>query len=244
MLMRTRMQYAIIAAALLLGAGTAAQRSEAQQPVAPDVSAGNAVVGYAAGGGAERAAVRGVAVGHGALGGVAVGRAPVGGVTVGRAAMGHVDPRGRLQADGTLVIIVRHAEKVDDSDDPVLSEAGVQRAEALARALRDAEVSVIYTTPLRRTRDTAAPLTASTGVPVTVVDTQGSAQERAEDLAARIRGQPQGSVVLVVGHSNTVPAIIVALGGPDIGVMHDDDYADFFVLHLAEDRARLVRSRY
>jgi phosphohistidine phosphatase SixA len=219
MTMAACMRFAIVAAALLLAGAGAAQRGEAQERAAQHAAGGRAAPGHAA-------------LGHAALGHAAgLGADPW-------------EDGARQQAGATLVIIVRHAEKLDDSEDPLLNEAGVQRAEALARALEHAEVSVIYTTPLRRTRDTAAPLAARTGVPVMVVETQGTALERATDLAARIRGQPRGSVVLVVGHSNTVPAIIAALGGPDIGVISDDEYADFFVLHLAGDRARLVRSRY
>jgi hypothetical protein len=55
-----------------------------------------------------------------------------------------------------LVLLVRHAEKAaEPADDPPLTAAGAERAQALATALQDAGVTAIITTPLRRTRETA-----------------------------------------------------------------------------------------
>ena len=58
-----------------------------------------------------------------------------------------------------IVVIVRHAEKASGkSDDPSLSEAGRARAEILLRILRDSEISAIFTTEFKRTKETAAPI--------------------------------------------------------------------------------------
>ena len=67
------------------------------------------------------------------------------------------------------VILVRHAEKVDESEDPLLSAAGKARARALARSLRTAGVKAVYVTQYKRTGLTAAPLAAAAGLkPITV----------------------------------------------------------------------------
>ena len=141
----------------------------------------------------------------------------------------------------TTVILVRHAEKVDDSADPVLSDAGTARAEALADALEDAGVSAIITTQFERTRRTAAPLGARAGITPTVVAATG--RTHVADVAARVRELGPGTIV-VVGHSNTVPAIIRALGGADVGEIADSAYDHLFVLTLDEDGVRLIRTRY
>lgn len=146
-----------------------------------------------------------------------------------------------LAQSATTVILVRHAEKVDDSADPVLSDAGAARAEALAEALADAGVSAIITTQFERTRRTAAPLGERVGITPTIVAATG--RTHVADVAARVRELGPGTVV-VVGHSNTVPAIIRALGGPDVGEIPDSAYDHLFVLALGENGARLIRSRY
>jgi broad specificity phosphatase PhoE len=150
-----------------------------------------------------------------------------------------------VHAQSGTVVLVRHAEKVDESADPPLSEAGVRRAEALAAALTHADVRGIYITQYQRTRATALPLAAMAHVEPVVVDAiSGNAPAHAERVAARIRTDALGGTVLVVGHSNTVPAIIAALGGPDVASIGDDDYHDFFVLQLDGKTARLIHARY
>jgi broad specificity phosphatase PhoE len=148
-------------------------------------------------------------------------------------------------AQSATIVLVRHAEKVDESTDPPLSEAGTRRAQALATALSNADVRGIYITQYQRTRATALPLAAATQLEPVVVDAiSGNAPAHAERVAERIRADAPGGTVLVVGHSNTVPAIIAALGGPDVGSIGDDDYHDFFVLQLDGKSARLIRARY
>jgi broad specificity phosphatase PhoE len=157
-------------------------------------------------------------------------------------------PVPRLEAQQTAtttVVIVRHAEKVDDSTDPALSDRGVRRADALAAALADAGVQTVYTTQYRRTRDTAAPLASLLGLqPVVIASSGASTAEHAAAIAAAIRERDTGKAVLVVGHSNTVPAIIQALGGPDIGHIDDDAYANLFIVVISEQGARLIRATY
>lgn len=59
------------------------------------------------------------------------------------------------------VFVVRHAEKADESDDPVLSPSGRVRAQALARHLATAGIKAIYVTQYQRTVLTAAPLSSA-----------------------------------------------------------------------------------
>ena len=56
------------------------------------------------------------------------------------------------------VIVVRHAEKADQTPDTALSPKGRARAKALADLLRDAGVTHIVTSEYRRSQETAAPL--------------------------------------------------------------------------------------
>jgi broad specificity phosphatase PhoE len=128
-----------------------------------------------------------------------------------------------------LVLVVRHAEKVDNSDDPALSANGQARAEALAEALADAGVGHVIVTHRQRTRLTAAPLTAELGVEPEVVAFGRDMAEHVQAVAAAVRRQA-GKVVLVVGHSNTVPMIVHALGGPRMPDLCDARYGGLFTV--------------
>ena len=143
----------------------------------------------------------------------------------------------------TTVIVVRHAEKAaDDPRDPELNPAGQARAQALTAALQGAGVDAIITTQFKRTRNTAAPLAQALGITPEVIAAAGPSH--VNDVAAAVR-RHAGHTVVVVGHSNTVPAIIAALGGPRLPDLCDSQYADFFVLVMdGSPQPSLIRSTY
>jgi len=144
-----------------------------------------------------------------------------------------------------LVFIVRHAEKASATDpDPSLSETGKARAVALAGALRDAQVTDILVTPRKRTRETAALVADARQLTEHVVPLSANATEHAAEVAAAVR-EARGNAVLVVGHSNTVPAIIAALGGPKMPDLCDAQYANLFIVRLpTRGDASLIRTQY
>ena len=137
----------------------------------------------------------------------------------------------------STIFLVRHAEKAQGGgDDPDLSDAGHARAESLATVLKDAAISAIYTSEVKRTRQTAAPLAKALNIePATV-----PAQDRAA-LSAKLQGSSGN--VLVVGHSNTIPEIIKALGITDPVTIADNDYDNLFVVVLGQ-KPRLLRLHY
>ena len=145
----------------------------------------------------------------------------------------------------SLVLLVRHAEKAaEPASDPPLTAAGVSRAQALAAALGDAGVTAIITTQLRRTRETAQPLATARGLtPEVVPISRGAIAAHVEAAVAAVR-RHAGGVVLVVGHNNSVPAIIAALGGPRLPDICESVYANLFVLVPSGREARLVKSHY
>ena len=161
-------------------------------------------------------------------------------------------PRAPLAAqdadarDATVVFLVRHAEKAaTPGPDPELSEAGRARAAALAEALRDAGVDAVLATQFRRTQLTAEPLAAALGVAPEVVRAEGGAEAHARAVADAVRARHVGRTVLVVGHSNTVPAIVGALGGPRLEELCEGEYANLFVMVLRPgEEPALARSRF
>ncbi len=144
------------------------------------------------------------------------------------------------------VILVRHAEKATTGgSDPSLSEAGQSRAKALAAAIADAHVTAIITTTFKRTFETAEPFGEARGVVIEKVAITGDAAAHLAAVTAAIRKHP-GEVVLVVGHSNTVPSLVHALGGPKLPDLCDASYSTLFTVVPGKGSApaSVVRSRY
>ena len=143
-------------------------------------------------------------------------------------------------ASAQTVIAVRHGEKLDASADPLLSAAGTARAERLANMLAASKVRAIYTTQYRRTILQAAPTAKRLGVAASVI-----AGKEMDTLIAKIRSHAKDDVVLVVGHSNTVPEIIKLLGVSATVVVGEGDYDNFFVVTLQPNAATtMVNLKY
>ena len=132
-----------------------------------------------------------------------------------------------LAADTTTVIVLRHAEKATDAgDDPPLSAVGVARAERLAALLAAAPLAAVYASDARRAQQTAAPLAARHRLPVTV-----RAARDVRGLIDDIGARHVGRTVVVVGHSNTVPAVVSALTrGEQAFSIADDQFDRIFIV--------------
>jgi len=138
------------------------------------------------------------------------------------------------------VILLRHAD-VNSSAGPApdtwpLNAAGKARAKVLAQVLGAAGVTAVFASPASRTQQTAAPLLAAPGLPLRVRPALGFEPE--------VLSADAGDVVVVVGHSNTVPALVAALGAPFPGppVTGHDDL--FVVTVVGPGQARAVRLKY
>lgn len=151
---------------------------------------------------------------------------------------------GASAASAQTIVLVRHAERADAGTaaakvpgaDPDLAAAGHARAKRLAALLRDAKITAIYATEYKRTQQTAAPLASALGIGLTTVpskDVQG--------LADRLNAA--AGHVLVVGHSNSVPAILKALGVEEAVAIDESDFGNLFVLTRASPSS-LLRLRY
>ncbi len=142
----------------------------------------------------------------------------------------------------TVVYLVRHAEKQAEGSDPSLNEEGKSRAQALVRSIAGQRVRAVYVTQYARTRETAAPLAESLGLSPVALAANRDVAAHANDVASAIRGLPSGSVAVVVGHSNTIPAIIRALGVPDALEIDESRYGDLYTVELTEGGSRLLET--
>jgi 2,3-bisphosphoglycerate-dependent phosphoglycerate mutase len=130
----------------------------------------------------------------------------------------------------TTFIVVRHAEKAkDDPKDPELSQTGVERSERLAQMLRDVQVTAIYSTNYRRTRNTVGPLSAQKNVDVQLYE---SFNEYSIDELIKTYS---GGAIVISAHSNTVPRIVNLLaGGNQYKDLDDSNYGSMFIVAVAE----------
>ena len=150
-----------------------------------------------------------------------------------------------LPAPATVVLLVRHGEKAPGTVDVPLADAGDARARALAEVGKGAGVQMILTTQYRRTQQTAATLATALSITAEVVGVQGDVSQHAVSVAAAIKSRHSGRTVLVVGHSNTIPSIVAALGGTRYPDLCDEEYDALFIVVIdAEGAARTVRTRY
>jgi broad specificity phosphatase PhoE len=157
---------------------------------------------------------------------------------------GSIPPAAPSAAPPTVVILVRHGEKgTQPAQDPPLSEAGAERARALVAVARDAGVTAIITTQYERTRKTAEPTATALRITPEVV-AAGPAAVHGKAVADQVL-KHAGGTVLVVGHSNTIPAIVGALGAPLPRELCDSEYDQVFVVVLGDTGPpRLIRSKY
>ena len=100
----------------------------------------------------------------------------------------------------------------------------------------DAKITAIFTTKYKRTRDTAQPLAKAAGVTAVAIDPKDEA-----GLIDKVKAAAGN--VLIVGHSNTVPEAIKALGVTEPVAIADDRFDDLFVV-IRGARPVLLRLHY
>ena len=146
----------------------------------------------------------------------------------------------------TTMIFVRHAEKdLSVPDDPPLSEAGRQRVAELTRQLVDADViagvDAIYATPFRRTQQTARPLADALDLPINTYDANDT-----EAILETILERHKGKIILVVGHSDTIPVLIANLGASkQVPPINEDEYDNIYIISIPWfGKTKTIRLRF
>ncbi|HKD82847.1 MAG TPA: phosphoglycerate mutase family protein [Candidatus Angelobacter sp.] len=145
------------------------------------------------------------------------------------------------QQSATTVVLVRHAEKASNQNTPEvpLSVQGQQRAECLARVLKDAGIKRIYVSDAKRTQQTAEPLAKELGIKPVVVPAKDS------NTLVRDVFYGNGGNALVVGHSNTLPGIIKGVQAGTIAPLGENEYDAMYVLTVLEGSSTpVVKLRY
>lgn len=154
----------------------------------------------------------------------------------------HAQQRSSL----TTIFLVRHAEKDTMKSDPPLTAKGRERSVTLARLVRNAGISTVYTTQYIRTQQTVKPLCDSLDIRYTVMETKRDSLERdARTLIDDILTHHRGASVLIAGHSNTIPLIIKTFGITEAITINDDEYDNLFIVTIAHTgEGSLVRLKF
>ena len=147
----------------------------------------------------------------------------------------------------TTMIFVRHAEKaLMPIDDPGLSAEGKVRAAELARQLVDADVvagiDAIYSTDTRRTIETAQPIADALELRIQTYENQ----EDDEPVVDAMVNAHKGKIILVVGHSNTLPTMMAALGASKkVPPIAEFEYDNIYVISIPWfGKTKTIRLRY
>ncbi len=130
----------------------------------------------------------------------------------------------QVLAEEIQIYLVRHAEVNKKDPEKMLTEAGRDRAEALAQRLSTVDLTHVFSSHTLRTRDTVTPTAEAAGLEVqqfptlgstlggNVVDNRTSGKVAIEPLLNELQQVPEGSTVLVGGNSGNLYAIMAGLG--------------------------------
>jgi broad specificity phosphatase PhoE len=144
------------------------------------------------------------------------------------------------QDDVSTFILVRHAEK-DYGRDPILIEKGIERAERLKEILKNTSLDAVYSTKTKRTQQTAEPTAEEKNLNIISY----SAAEL-QEFSKNLRRLYKGKTVLVVGHSNTTPAMANYLTETDDHPRFSElDYTNLYIVTLPRvGKPRVLKLRY
>ena len=122
------------------------------------------------------------------------------------------------------IYLVRHAEKqLDGTRDPSLTEEGSLRATNISKQLQNENISSIYSTNYKRTKQTALPLSKRLKIDLTLYN-----PNQLKDFAKQVLLGKDN--ILIVGHSDTTPQLVELLGGDSHGSMAETVYDRIYLI--------------
>lgn len=146
----------------------------------------------------------------------------------------------------TTIIFVRHSEKeLNAGDDPGLSAAGWRRTAELTRQLVDADVvagiDAIYATSFRRAQETGKPLAEALNLPINSYD-----EADRESVLETILSNHKGKIILVIGHSDTLPELIANLGASKkVPPINEFEYDNIYIISIPWfGKTKTIRLRF
>ena len=133
--------------------------------------------------------------------------------------------------DCSTFYLIRHAEKVRTNKtdrDPALNEKGIIRALNWKDYFIDKDISKIYSTNYKRTLETVKPIEEAIGL--TAILYSPSSIDYKNFISSN-----KGEIVLVVGHSNTIPDFVNELINDQVYTQIDDlNNSNLYIVNLCD----------
>ena len=130
------------------------------------------------------------------------------------------------------IYLVRHAEKQSDSNDPPLTECGIERSESFRTLFETVTLEAVYSTDYKRTQSTALPTATNQGLKIQPYEPD-ALEKIAEELIRK------GQDALVVGHSNTTAVLAGLLVDEEMGAFDESIYNRVYQVVVSKDDRRL-----
>ncbi|QOL26029.1 histidine phosphatase family protein [Thalassotalea sp. LPB0316] len=130
-----------------------------------------------------------------------------------------------LSAQEFTLYLTRHAEKQKDTENPSLTRCGLARAQQLAELLALANIEAVYSTAYNRTLETATPSANKHGLAIKYYSPKAL-----DNLAIDLLNAKQNA--LIVGHSNTTPALASFLTGEELEKIDESQFRLLFQIRI------------
>ena len=152
----------------------------------------------------------------------------------------HLEDGSEIKLGDSLLkvyYLIRHAEKDTQKTDPILSEAGIKRAERLTEIMRQSWLDAVYTTLTSRTMLTVDSITQYKGLSNNIYT-----NDNMKETFTGVMNSRSVNRVLIVGHSNTIPPLANFLYGKTHfqKTIDDKTYDNFIIVVQQRDSTKKV----
>jgi 2,3-bisphosphoglycerate-dependent phosphoglycerate mutase len=132
------------------------------------------------------------------------------------------------QQNITTYYFIRHAEKVDNSQNPDLSEKGSKRAELWNKIFSETSFDEIYSTDYKRTLQTASPTATTKKIEVKIYNPKTLNIDS-------FKKETSGKKVLIVGHSNTTPKFVNDIINQNLfSDIEDETFGNLYIVTIID----------
>ena len=133
------------------------------------------------------------------------------------------------QSNSTTYYFIRHAEKIDSSQNPDLSEKGLKRAELWNKIFSEINFDEIYSTDYKRTLQTASPTATTKKIEIKLYN------PKTINIGS-FKKETLGKKVLIVGHSNTTPKFINNIINQNLfSDIEDETFGNLYIVTLVDN---------